>query len=111
MLPALSVVLGLVLLGAAALAGQPLDGLYVLGAMTEVGLGVALLEGQRADLAAPGSVEQQATAIAGVALLLAIMSAFVFEIAQGHGGAPYSWLAALGGSAYLISILVLRGQR
>jgi hypothetical protein len=96
------------LLGAAALAGQPLDGLLVLGALAELALGLLLLERRVADLA---DVDRGATALAGLALMLAVMAGFVFEIAQGHSAAPYSWLAALGASVYLVAILFRRRRR
>ena len=42
---------------------------------------------------------------------LAVIAGFVVEAARGNDGAPYAWLGALGGLAYLLAIIVLRLRR
>jgi hypothetical protein len=159
-----SVAMGVVLLVAAALSGHPLDGLWMLGALSALGLGLRLAgrretrRGLRGDarherpVREPTvhqttshqpkvdqpkvdqpkvhqptvhqpkvdqpmvdqrrvQVELEATALSGVVVIVAAIGGFIFEIAQGHGGAPYTWLAALGGLAYLIAIIVFGRRR
>ena len=49
-----------------------------------------------------------ATAIAGSAVIFALIIAFVVELAGGHSGEPYTWLLAIGGVAYTAAIVVFR---
>lgn len=56
----------------------------------------------------PDAANIHATAIAGVAVITAIIVAFLVELARGHNGSPYTWLGAIGGLAYLIAIIVFR---
>ncbi len=42
---------------------------------------------------------------------LGIMVAFVVQLARGHNGNPYTWLAAIAGATYMIAVLVLRARR
>jgi hypothetical protein len=41
-------------------------------------------------------------------VILAIIVAFVVELAKGHSGNPYGWLGAIGGITYLVAIMVFR---
>jgi hypothetical protein len=56
-------------------------------------------------------IDVEATAIAGVAVLVALIVAFVVDVARGGTGMPYAWLAAIGGVAYIGGIAVLRVRR
>jgi hypothetical protein len=49
-----------------------------------------------------------ATASAGPVLILVIVGAFLWELAHGRDGRPYTVLAAVGGVSYLLALLVLR---
>ena len=42
-----------------------------------------------------------AQALAGQLVILAVVIAFLVELALGNYGAPYDWLAAIGGFTYL----------
>ena len=53
-------------------------------------------------------IDIYATALAGLAVIIAIIVAFVIELARGHSGSPYAWLGAIGGLAYLVAIVVFR---
>ena len=53
-------------------------------------------------------IDVNATAVAGVAVVCAVIVAFVVEIARGHSGSPYTWLGAIGGGAYLIAVAWFR---
>ena len=52
----------------------------------------------------------RATAFAGTPVIIAIIGAFIVEIARIHSGAPYTWLGAVTGIAYLGAIVALRLQ-
>jgi hypothetical protein len=115
-IPAFSVVMGLVLLGANIVGHQPVLGLWSLGIMLL--FGAAVLLGGRSEtirgLRGDGRDERfamldlQATAMAGLVLIVAVIVAFIVEVAQGHSGEPYDWLGAVGGLAYLAAVIVLR---
>ena len=53
-------------------------------------------------------IDIHATALAGLAVILAIIIAFVVELARGHSGNPYGWLGAIGGLTYLVAVVVFR---
>jgi hypothetical protein len=114
--PLFAVALGLVTFVAQWIGGNPLSGLGSLGIMT--GFGALLLLGGRSEtirgLRGDGRDERfrqidiHATALAGLAVITAIIVAFLVELARGHSGSPYAWLGAIGGLAYLIAIIVFR---
>jgi hypothetical protein len=115
-LPAFAVVLGLMVFGAQTIGGHLGDGLVSLGIM--VAFGAALLFGGRSEtirgLRGDGRDERfrqidiHATAFAGTAVIIAIIVAFIVEMARGHNGAPYTWLGAVGGLSYLVAVVVMR---
>jgi hypothetical protein len=96
--------------------GDAGSGLGSLGIMTA--FGAVVLFGGRSEtirgLRGDGRDERfrqidiHATAIAGLAVITAIIIAFVVELARGHNGSPYAWLGAVGGVAYLVAIVVFR---
>jgi hypothetical protein len=53
-------------------------------------------------------IDIHATALAGLAVISAIIIAFIVELAKGHSGNPYGWLGAIGGITYLMAIVVFR---
>jgi len=115
-LPLFAVALGLLVLAAQWIGGNPGSGLVSLGIMTAFG-GLVLLGGRSETirgLRGDGRDERfrqidiHATAIAGLAVIIAIIVAFVVELARGHDGNPYGWLGAIGGLAYLVAVVVLR---
>lgn len=116
LVPAFSLVLGLVMLAAQWAGGHPADGVVSLAIMA--GFGAVILFGGRSEtirgLRGDGrderfrSIDLQATAIAGLVVIVAVIVGFVVEIAQGHDGQPFTWLGALGGVAYMGAVAVLR---
>jgi hypothetical protein len=114
--PLFALGLGVVLLAAQWIGGSARSGLWSLAIMA--GVGALLLFGGRSEtirgLRGDGRDERfrqidiQATALAGMVVLSAIIIAFVVELARGHDGSPYSWLGAIGGLAYLAAIIVFR---
>jgi hypothetical protein len=55
-------------------------------------------------------IDIEATAITGTVVLAAIIVGFIVEIARGHNGSPYTWLAAVGGVTYIASVVVMRAR-
>jgi hypothetical protein len=103
--PLLSVALGLVIFGAQWIGGDPGSGLVSLAIMAA--FGALILFGGRSEtirgLRGDGRDERfrqidiHATALAGLAVILAVIIAFIVELARGHNGSPYDWLGAIGG--------------
>ena len=114
--PLLSVALGIVVFAAQWIGGDPVSGLESLGIMA--GFGALILLGGRSEtirgLRGDGRDERfrmidiHATALAGLAVILAIIVAFIVELAKGHSGNPYGWLGAIGGLTYLVAVVVFR---
>ena len=115
-LPLFSASLGLVIFAALAIGGQAGPGLVSLGIM--VAFGAAILFGGRSEtvrgLRGDGRDERfeqldlRATAFAGLTLIVAVIVGFLISVANGHSGAPYDWLGAIAGLAYVLAIVVLR---
>jgi hypothetical protein len=112
-LPSFSLVLGLIILAASWLGGQPGAGVISLAGLTAFGL-LFLLAGRSETirgLRGDGRDERfdlQATAVAGLALLAALIVAWLVAIARGQSGTPYDWLLAIGGLAYLLAVAWFR---
>jgi hypothetical protein len=115
-LPSFSFVLGLVILAVAWLGGQPGVGVVALVGLTAFGL-IFLLAGRSETvrgLRGDGRDERfaridlQATAVAGLVLLVALIVAWLLAIARGQSGNPYGWLLAVGGLAYLLAVAWFR---
>jgi hypothetical protein len=114
--PLFAVALGIVVFAAQWIGGDPGSGLESLGIMTA--FGALILLGGRSEtirgLRGDGRDERfrmidiHATALAGLAVILAIIVAFIVELAKGDNGNPYGWLGAIGGLTYLIAIVVFR---
>ncbi|MBO0703594.1 MAG: hypothetical protein J2P38_11715 [Candidatus Dormibacteraeota bacterium] len=116
-LPALCVLIGVVMFVATVIGRQGLFlGLWMFGVMAVAGLAVLLggrsetLRGLRGDGRDERfqMIDLRATAFAGVAVILTLIVAFIVEIARGHSGEPFAWLCAIGGLAYLASVVYLR---
>ncbi|HEY3263003.1 MAG TPA: hypothetical protein VGJ95_22485 [Pseudonocardiaceae bacterium] len=111
--------LGLIVLAAQWAGGSPGGGLVSLASMSA--FGALLLLGGRSEtirgLRGDGRDERfrqmdlHATAAAGLAVIVAIIIGFLVEVAHGRSGAPYYWLGAIAGLAYLVTVLVLRLRR
>ena len=116
MLPGFSAVLGVVCLAVWWIGGSPGAGLVSLGIMVGFGLLVLLagrsetIRGLRGDGRDErfAQIDLRATATAGFAIIVALIVAFLTEIARGHNGNPYSWLLAIGGLVYLLAVAFFR---
>ncbi len=114
--PAFSVAMGLVLLGAGVLGHRVGDGLFGLGVM--IALGAVFAFGGRSEtirgLRGDGrderfhAMDARATLASGSVLLIAVLVAYVVSVASGDSGEPYSWLGAVAGVTYLASIAWMR---
>jgi hypothetical protein len=114
--PLLAVALGIVVFAAQWIGGDPGSGLESLGIMA--GFGALILLGGRSEtirgLRGDGRDERfrmidiHATAVTGLAVILAIIIAFLVELAKGKSGSPYGWLGAIAGLTYLAAVIVFR---
>ena len=114
--PSLAVALGLVVFAAQWVGGDPGSGLVSLAIMAGFGLLILLgghsetIRGLRGDGRDERfrTIDIHATALAGLAVIIAIIVAFVIELAEGHSGNPYGWLGAIAGVTYLVAVMVFR---
>jgi hypothetical protein len=117
-MPAFSVFLGLLMLGAFWIGGDLGSGFAALGVM--VAVGAVFFFGGRSEtlrgLGGPGRDERwamidiHATALTGMVLIAVIIGAFLVDIATGGDGSPYAQLGAVGGIAYIVSVALLRAR-
>ena len=115
-LPAFCVVLGLAVLTAQWIGGNPHGGLASLALLSGFGL-LILLSGRSETvrgLRGDGRDERfrmidiRATALAGTVLILELSGAWLLELSRGHDGSPYGELMAVGGITYLAAIAFMR---
>lgn len=115
-LPSFSVFLGLVVFAASWLGGHPGAGVISLAIMAGFGLFVLLagrsetIRGLRGDGRDErfAKIDTHATAVAGLAVLIALIVAWLVATARGQSGNPYDWLLAIGGLAYLLAVAFFR---
>jgi hypothetical protein len=116
LMPAGCLLFGCVVLLAAWLGRQLVVGLIGLVIMACFGLFIALagrsetIRGLRGDGRDErfAQIDLRATAATGMVLIIAVIVAFLVEIARGHDGSPYTWLGALAGVAYVLAVAFLR---
>ena len=116
-MPVFSLLLGAVVLAAFAVGGDVREGVFGFAVLVGVGL-LFLLGGMRSEtlagLGGPGRDERwalidlRATAFSGLVVLLAAIGGWLYEIANGNDGSPYGQLAATGGVAYIVGVIVAR---
>ena len=115
-LPLFSVAMGGLLLAAFWLGGNPGAGLACLAVMIVFGLAVLVagrsetVRGLRGDGRDErfAQMDLRATAVSGLVVIVALIVAWLVEIARGHSGNPYGWLLAISGLSYLITVVILR---
>jgi len=115
-MPVFCLALGVVVLAASWLGGQLGAGIFSLAVMAGLGLVFLLVTGRSETIRGLttgrderfAQIDLKATAAAGLVLLIAVIVAWLVEIARGHSGSPYYWLAALGGLAYVIAVAFFR---
>jgi Na+/H+ antiporter NhaD/arsenite permease-like protein len=114
--PLVSVAIGIAYLLAGWAGGDLEFGLFGLALMT--GLAIVLLLVRRRSETVKGlldrrderinTIDLRATAFAGITVIVAVIIAFVVEIATGGDGSQYAWLGAIGGVAYIGAVIVQR---
>jgi hypothetical protein len=98
------------------LGGNPRDGWISFAVIA--GVGLVFLLGRRSDtlagLGGPGrderwaQIDVYATAVAGVALILALIAFWLWELSHGRSGEEYGRIMAIGGFSYVVAVLYLR---
>lgn len=56
-------------------------------------------------------IDTEATLVAGMAVIVAVIAGFIIEIARGEDGSPYSGLGAIAGISYVAALVFLRFRR
>jgi nitrate reductase gamma subunit len=108
--------LGVVVFAASWLGGQLGAGVYALVVMAGFGLFFLLLARRSETIRGLttgrderfAQIDLRATAVAGLVLIIVLIVAWLVEIARGHNGSPYYWLAAVGGLAYALAVAFFR---
>jgi hypothetical protein len=114
--PSFSLALGLVMLAVSWLGGSLGAGLISLAVLAAFGLFVLLagrsetIRGLRGDGRDErfAQIDLQATALAGLAVIVALIVAWMVAIARGQSGNPYGWLLAIGGLTYVLAVAYFR---
>ncbi len=116
-MPAFGLLIGVLLLAASAIGGQPWLGLGMLAVMT-VYSAVLVLFGDRSETIGVlggrpvderlASFNITATAIAGTVAIVVALAGFLWAIARSESGTEFAVVAAAGGIAYLVAIIWLR---
>ena len=108
--------LGLGVFVASWLGGQLGSGVFGLAVMAGFGLFLLLAAGHSETIRGLtikgderfAQIDLVATALAGLAVITALIVAWLVQVAEGHSGSPYTWLAAVGGLTYILAVALLR---
>lgn len=114
--PAVAVAIGVIYLIVGLIGDQVVFAFLGFGIMLGLALVLWLLRGRSETLKGLvdhgderiNAMDLKATALSGIAVLIAVLVAFVIDIARGNDGMPYAWLAAVGGASYAGSLVVQR---
>ena len=115
-LPAFSLVLGLIMQAVSWLGGSPVQGVISLAVLAAFGLVILLagrsetVRGLRGDGRDErfAQIDLQATALSGLAVIVALIVAWLVATARGQSGSPYGWLLAIAGLTYLLAVAWFR---
>jgi hypothetical protein len=111
-LPSFSLALGLVMLAVSWLGGSPGQGVISLAVLAAFGLIILLagrsetVRGLRGDGRDErfAQIDLQATALSGLAVIVALIVAWLVATARGQSGSPYGWLMAIAGLTYVLAV-------
>jgi hypothetical protein len=114
--PAFSLALGLVMLAVSWLGGSLGQGLISLAVLAAFGLIILLagrsetVRGLRGDGRDErfAQIDLQATALSGLAVIVALIVAWLVATARGQSGNPYGWLLAIAGLTYVLAVAWFR---
>lgn len=117
-MPIFTVLMGVVILVASWMGGNPRDGLFGLALMTCLA-GAVMLGGRRSEslrlMTQPderwAGIDRAASLLAGYVLLTLVIGSWIYELSQGQDGDPYARLMAITGVSYLIALVFLRWRR
>jgi hypothetical protein len=115
-LPSFSLALGLVMLAVSWLGGSPGQGVISLAVLAAFGLIILLagrsetVRGLRGDGRDErfAQIDLQATALSGLAVIVALIVAWLVATARGQSGSPYGWLLAIAGLTYVLAVAWFR---
>jgi len=115
-LPLFAVALGFIMWGASWAGGHPVQGAVSFGIMAAFGAVFVFggrsetIRGMRGDGRDErwAMIDLRATALAGLAVIVAVIVGFLIEIAHGRSGWPYTMLGAIAGLVYLLAFLAGR---
>ena len=115
-MPGFSLFLGAIMLVAFTIGDNVGQGLISLGIMAV--LAAIFAFGRRSEtlqgIGGPGRDERwamidlRATAMAGLVTIIFVIGAFLYEVASGEDGEPWSQIGAIAGLSYVISVALLR---
>ena len=114
--PVICVAAGIVMFAVSWLGGQFAGGLISFAILAAFGLVILLLTGRSETVRGLTTdrderfvqIDLKATAVAGLALIITVIVAWLVATARGQSGSPYGWLLAIGGLAYLIAFAFFR---
>lgn len=117
--PATSVALGIAMGAAAWAGGDRFFAGFAVVLMTGLAIVLVVASGRSETVAGIldrrderiSSLDRDATLFAGLVLIAGVLVGFIYEIATGGDGRPFSWLGALGGAGYVLALIVLRLRR
>ena len=116
LLPLFSLGLGIVVFVVSWVGGQFGAGLGSLAILAAFGLLILLLTGRSETVRGLtvarderfAQIDQRATAVAGLVVLVTLIVAWLVATARGQNGHPYDWLLATSGLSYLLAIAFFR---
>ena len=116
LLPLFSLGLGIVVFVVSWVGGQFGAGLGSLAILAAFGLLILLLTGRSETVRGLTvrrderfvQIDQRATALAGLVVLVTLIVAWLVATARGQNGHPYDWLLAISGLSYLLAIAFFR---
>jgi uncharacterized membrane protein len=116
LLPLIGLGLGIVVFAVSWVGGQFGAGLVSLAIFAAFGVLILLLTGRSETVRGLtvgrderfAQIDQRATAVAGLVVLVTLIVAWLVEIARGRDGDPYGWLLAVSGLSYLLAIAFFR---
>ena len=116
LLPLIGLGLGIVVFAVSWVGGQFGAGLVSLAIFAAFGVLILLLTGRSETVRGLtvgrderfAQIDQRATAVAGLVVLVTLIVAWLVEIARGRNGDPCSWLLAVSGLSYLLAIAFFR---
>ena len=118
-LPLFSLALGAIMFTAFAIGDDVGGGAQAFGVMAVVAAVFAFGASRSETLAGLGGpgrderwemIDLRATSLAGLVLITVVIGAFLYEIASGEDGEPYSQLGAIAGVAYILALAVGRAR-